>query len=237
MLSFGGEAGGGSYHSQYDTFDFYTRFVDPSFEWGSALARVAGRTMLRASQADVTPLHFEGFAHSIGTFIDEIEALANRMRTDTERHNRLVERGLHALAASREERYVPPAALDVVPAFDFEPLRTAHTRLASAAAAYDAALTERLARGPLADADALNALLRDAERTLLLDQGLPRRPWYRHQIYAPGYYTGYGVKTMPALREGIEERDWAEAVAGIDGVASVLLRMSETIERATVLLR
>ncbi|MGH7448749.1 MAG: transferrin receptor-like dimerization domain-containing protein, partial [Longimicrobiales bacterium] len=81
------------------------------------------------------------------------------------------------------------------------------------------------------------ALLRDAERTLLLDQGLPRRPWYRHQIYAPGYYTGYGVKTMPALREGIEERDWAEAAAGIDAVAGVLLRMSETIERATVLLR
>jgi N-acetylated-alpha-linked acidic dipeptidase len=239
MLSFGGEAGGGSYHSQYDTFDFYTRFVDPSFEWGTALARVAGRAALRAAQANVTPLRFEGFAHSIGTYIDEIEALANRMRTDTERHNRLVERGLHALAASREERYVPPAALDVVPAFDFAPLRSAHTRLTSAAAAYDAALTDRLARGPLAPAaaSALNALLRDAERTLLLEQGLPRRPWYRHQIYAPGYYTGYGVKTMPALREGIEERDWAEAAAGIDDVARVLLRMSETIERAAMLLR
>src|SRR5690606_26847274 len=76
MLNFGGEAGGGSYHSQYDTFDFYTRFVDGDFVWSTALARVAGRAVLRTAQADVLPLHFGGFAHAVGTYIDEVSALA-----------------------------------------------------------------------------------------------------------------------------------------------------------------
>lgn len=239
MLSFGGEAGGGSYHSQYDTFDFYERFVDPDFEWSIALARVAGRALLRTANADVVPLRFGGFAHTIGTYIDEIAALADRMRTDTERHNRLVAEGAYALAASREGRYVPPSAQESVPRFDFTSLRDARTRLAAAAAAYDSALVTRLARGPLPAAAAadLNTVLRNAERTLLRAEGLPRRPWYRHQIYAPGYYTGYGVKTLPALREGIEERAWTEARAGIAVVTEVLQGMTGAIERATSLLR
>ncbi|HEX6132412.1 MAG TPA: transferrin receptor-like dimerization domain-containing protein [Longimicrobiales bacterium] len=239
MLNFGGEAGGGSYHSQYDTFDFYTRFVDADFEWGVALARIAGRALLRTAQADVPPLRFDGFAHAVGTYIDEIVTLADRMRADTERHNRLVAEDAYALAANRELPYVPPSRRDAVPPFDFAPLRSAHERLAAAAAAYDAALDTRLARSSL-DARAsteLTRVLRDAERTLLREEGLPRRPWYRHQIYAPGFYTGYGVKTLPALREGIEERDWAEARAGIETIAAALARMAETIERATALVR
>src|SRR5690606_30996658 len=117
MLSFGGEAGGGSYHSQYDTFDFYSRFVDPDFQWGIALARVAGRAALRTAQADVVPLHFGGFAHSVGEYIDEVESLADRMRGETERHNRLLASGTFSLAASRELPFTPPAPRDAVPAF------------------------------------------------------------------------------------------------------------------------
>ncbi|HEX6309909.1 MAG TPA: transferrin receptor-like dimerization domain-containing protein [Longimicrobiales bacterium] len=239
MLNFGGEAGGGSYHSQYDTFDFYTRFVDPDFAWGVALARVAGRAMLRTAQAYVPPLRFTGFAHAVGTYIDEIAALADGMRSDTERHNRLVADGAYALAASRELPYVPPARQDTVPAFDFGALRSAHERLVATAASYDSAIEARLARGSLdaQSAAELTRALRDAERTLLRDEGLPRRPWYRHQIYAPGFYTGYGVKTLPALREGVEERNWAEARAGMDAVTAALVRMTEMIERGRALVR
>lgn len=237
-LGFGGEASGGSYHSQYDTFDFYTRFVDPDLTWGTALARVAGRAMLRASQADVVPLRFSNFAHHVGTYIDDIARMTDRMRTDTEHHNRLVEEGAFELAANRTEPYVPPGRHEAVPPLDFAPLRDAHSRLHAAAAAYDSALAARLASDAPAERTAaqLNAILRDAERTLLRAEGLPRRPWYRHQIYAPGFYTGYGVKTLPGLREGIEERSWNEAREYIGILTGVLDRMTAEIGRARALL-
>jgi N-acetylated-alpha-linked acidic dipeptidase len=239
MLSFGGEAGGGSYHSLYDSYEFFTRFVDPEFGWGLALARTAGRIMLRVAQADVAPFRFGNLADNIGTYVDEVVKLADRMRTDTERHNRLVREGHFTLAADPATTYHAPAPLDSVPAFDFAPLRQAHARLRAGADTYDAALEARLTRGalPADDARRLNALLRAAERALTREEGLPRRPWYRHQVYAPGFYTGYGVKTLPGVREGIEERKWAEAREHIRIAAGTIAAMAETIERASALLK
>ncbi|MGH7445305.1 MAG: transferrin receptor-like dimerization domain-containing protein, partial [Longimicrobiales bacterium] len=239
MLSFGGEYGGGDYHSAYDTFDHFTRFIDPGFGWGTALARVAGRVTLRTAQADVVPLRFGNLADNIGTYIEEIVELADEMRTDTETHNRLVEEGLFVLASDPTQTYVPPAALDPVPEIDFAPLKDALARLTTAAEAYDSALVAQLARGPLPDARAgrLNAILRSAERTLTREEGLPQRPWYRHQVYAPGLYTGYGVKTLPGVREAIEQREWRALSEQIGFTAAALSRMADAIEQATQVVR
>lgn len=238
MLSFGGEVGGGEYHSAYDTFDHYSRFIDPKFEWGTALARVAGRMTLRTAQADVVPLQFGNFAETVSGYVDEVVKLADDMRTETTEHNEFVERGWFELAANPTQPYVPPAALDPVPMLDFSALERASTRLRVAAARYDSLLVARHASGglPRERARELNALLRTAERTLTRDEGLPGRPWYRHQVYAPGLYTGYGVKTLPGVREGIEQRDWGETRMQIGHAAAALTRMADLIEQATRLL-
>jgi N-acetylated-alpha-linked acidic dipeptidase len=72
-----------------------------------------------------------------------------------------------------------------------------------------------------------------ATERALLGPGLPGRPWYRHELYAPGQYTGYDVKTMPAIREAIEIRDWPGAQAGIAAVSAALTRYAAAIDAAT----
>jgi N-acetylated-alpha-linked acidic dipeptidase len=126
-----------------------------------------------------------------------------------------------------------------VPFLNFAPLQNAVARLERAAQAYDEAVPAALAAGRIdaADARALNAILRGLEHAMTRDGGLPRRPWFKHQIYAPGFYTGYGVKTLPGVREAIEEDDWDEAGAYIASTADVLERVATEIERATALVR
>ena len=71
---------------------------------------------------------------------------------------------------------------------------------------------------------------------MLREEGLPRRDWFKHMIYAPGFYTGYGVKTLPGIREGLEQRKWDEVNFFIVEVANALNRASETINKATKIL-
>ena len=82
----------------------------------------------------------------------------------------------------------------------------------------------------------VNALLRQSDQALLLPEGLPKRPWYRHSLYAPGFYTGYGVKTMPGVREAIEQKDWTLADMEIVRIAAALMREADLVTRAAVLL-
>lgn len=237
-IGYGGESGGGSYHSAFDSFDYYTRFGDPTFEYGVALAKTAGRATLRLANADVLPLRMSNFAANVRTYLDEVTALADRMRAETERHNRLVENGAFELAADPKKTYVPPEKKKEVPYLNFAPLRNAVERLDDRAAAYDRALAGAMSTGGVDRATAvrLNAILQGLEQRMTREDGLPRRPWFRHQIYAPGFWTGYGVKTLPGVREGIEQREWGEATRFVDEVAAALDRVSDGLEEATALL-
>lgn len=236
-IGFGGENGGGSYHSQYDSFDYYTRFGDPGFAYGVALAKVAGRATLRLANADVVPLRFSNFAERVAGYLDEVEALADELRDEAERHNRLVAMNAFQLAADPTEPYVAPDSAPSVPYINLAPLHNAVDRLTKSAAAYDQALADAMADGPPPNADALNALLAGTEQLLTRDEGLPRRPWFRHMIYAPGFYTGYGVKTLPGVREGIEEKSYGEAEEYVGHIAAALDRVSDALERAAGMVR
>jgi N-acetylated-alpha-linked acidic dipeptidase len=66
---------------------------------------------------------------------------------------------------------------------------------------------------------------------------LPRRPWFKHQIYAPGFYTGYGVKTLPGIREAIEQHRWEEASEQIGVVAGTLEKTAAQVDRAAAVLK
>jgi N-acetylated-alpha-linked acidic dipeptidase len=233
-VGYGGESGGGSYHSIFDSFDHYTRFGDPGLVYGAMLARTTGRMTLRFANADVIPYRFTSLARTVSGYADELNALADRIRSETEQHNALVERDAFRLQADPTETYVPPDAKAEVPYLNFAPLQNAGAHFEDAARAYDEALASRMeAGGPSAEvAERLNALLRGTERALGDEEGLPRRPWFRHTIYAPGFYTGYGVKTLPGIREAIELRDWDEAAAQTTRVAAALERLAQLLEEA-----
>lgn len=235
-IGFGGENGGGSYHSAFDSYDHYVRFGDPTFDYGVALAKVAGRLTLRLANADILPLSMSNYADNVGRYVDEVQKLAETVRQETERHNSLVAAGAYLAASDPTKRYVAPKAKASVPHLNFAPLKNAFARLEKSAHAYDKVLPTVLEQAEDAQVSAVNEILLSLERSMTRTEGLPRRPWYKHHIYAPGLYTGYGVKTLPGVREAIEQHDWEEASGQIVLAAEVLERVAAEIDRATNLL-
>jgi len=222
---FGGENGGGEYHSIYDSYDDYTRFKDPQFAYGGVLAKVMGRATMRLANADILPFEFGHFAKTIDGYLNEIMSMSDKMRADTKVHNELVKNGYFKAAADPMLTYIPPNKEDNVPYFDFAGLQNEMERLKGDVLKVDAGISKMK---PTAE---LNKLLYQAERQLTLGKGLPRRPWFKHYIYAPGFYTGYGVKTLPGVREAIEQREWEEANSEIKDLVKVLDQYSSYLEK------
>lgn len=231
---FGGQGGGGSYHTLYDTYEHYTRFHDPTFAYGVALAQVNGRALLRLANADVLPFEFNAFASDMGRAVEDLEKLADGMREDTGRINALLKDGRFAAALDPKKALQPPLPKSAVPHFNFAPLQNAIVQLQTSAAAFESA---RAGAAPTGDQlKELNRLLYTSERLLTREHGLPGRPWYRHHIYAPGFYTGYGAKTFPGVREAIEQRKFGEVDAQIAIVAGILTDFAARLDTAAALL-
>lgn len=234
-LGFEGETEYGVYHSAYDSFDHFRRFVDPTFEYGVALAKVAGRLMLRASQAQLLPARETDFAASVAAYDDELHKLADGMRAQTlERSKMLDDRDYEWATDPKKPRAPPPRTTDV-PYLNFAALDNAVAKLERSAKAFDKEYA-RLTKIDDVSANAaevrLNAALADIEESLTEPQGLPGRQWYQHMLYAPGFHTGYGVKTVPGIREAIEERRWDEAERYIGVVSRALNAYSDRLDRA-----
>jgi N-acetylated-alpha-linked acidic dipeptidase len=219
-IGYGGEGEYGVYHSAYDSFDHYTRFGDPTFEYGVTQAKTTGRMMLRLANADALPFEASTVAATVDRYVKEIEALEVETREQTVDQNALA--ADRALAADPTKPYLAVRPKDEVPHLQLSPLRNAADRLRKAAERFDAA--------PSRDDRTMMRL----ERALTRDEGLPQRPWYRHHVYAPGLYTGYGVKTLPAVREAIELRKWDEANAQALVLAEVLDRYTRLLDPKAV---
>lgn len=231
-LGFGGEGSGGSYHTLYDTYQHYTQFRDPGLIYGQTLAQVAGRATLRLANADRLPFEFANLVDNIAGYVKELEQLSDTLREQTARSNRLISSGQFALALDPEEALVAPALRDEVPFINFAPLKNALHRLESASTRLGSVngLLEQKQNARV------NKLLYQSERVLTRDHGLPNRPWYRHHIYAPGLTTGYGVKTIPGVREAIEVRDFdlvdeqiLVAAGVLDGLATHLTDIADIV--------
>ena len=224
-IGFGGESAGGSYHTMYDTYEHYTKWIDPGLVYGEILAQVAGHATLRLANAPRLPFEFKGFADNVSVYINEIETLANNMRTNTEKTNQNITDGIYDLILDPTKSFGPPAAQSKVPFFNFAPLKNALARLESAAENYETTIASGMAATTKE-----NYLLYQTERALIRQEGLNGRPWYKHHIYAPGFYTGYGVKTIPGVREAIEQRQFDEVAEQIDIAAEVLTKMAVKVE-------
>ncbi len=237
-FGYGGEDRGGDYHSAYDSFDHYVRFGDPKFEYGIALAKTVGHTVLRFADADVLPLHAGNFAETVAHYDQQLHQLIDNERKTAEKTQRLLTDHAYQLAADPTQTLLPPPTPAAVPFVNFAPLDNSIVKLKASATAYDQALAKRIGSGngfDPATAGKLDLLLQGLEQTLTRNDGLPGRSWYEHMIYAPGLYTGYGVKTVPGVREAIEQKHWDVAEKYIVIVASALDAYSARLDQATAL--
>jgi len=231
-ISFGGEGGGGSYHTLYDTYEHFTTWRDPGLTYGVALAQVAGRATLRLANAPRLPFDFDGLADNIALYIDEVVALADKMRDDTATRNQQIDDGVFAAALDPTKTLGPPKRNAPVPHINFAPLHNALAKLQAAVQTYASASSEQ-PTGPVSTK--INNLLFTSERLLTRKQGLDGRTWYKHHLYAPGFYTGYGVKTLPGVREAIEQRQYDDIAEQVARVANVLEGLTERIQQLSKL--
>jgi N-acetylated-alpha-linked acidic dipeptidase len=232
-LSFSGlDESDGIYHSIYDDYYHFTKFLDTDFAYGRALAQTIGTAVIRLADADVMPFQFTHLADTTQTYVRELQTLLKERQDEVRERNRQIEDGLFAAVADRRRPVKAPVVEEVPPALNFAPLENAVAALTRAADRYRKAFEAARAKMTPEAARAVNLRLIQSERELTDGAGLPRRPWYRHLLYAPGYYTGYAVKTMPGVREAIEEKNYAEADAEIVRVARALEREKTLIEAA-----
>jgi N-acetylated-alpha-linked acidic dipeptidase len=169
-----------------------------------------GTSILRLADATVLPFNFVDYANTIATYLEEIEMLYQSFNES--------------------------------PSLDFEPIREALARLEIAGSAYELSLRRldqtdsATVRAKIGDIARLNRLLFTSERALASRVGLPQRDWFKHLIYAPGLYTGYGVKTLPGIRESIEQEEWNQVTAFVTSVSEALERLADQVDDATVLM-
>ena len=228
-IGFGGEdQGAGQYHSIYDDFYWYTHYSDTDFVYGRALAQIAGVMMMRLADATVLPFQFGDFSDTVHSYVTEIKKLATDERAQIKEQNAEIEEGVYDALKDPKKKMEPPAKEPLPPYLNFAPLDNATDELARSATAYDKAL---LAAGDAAPAS-VNAKLIQSERMLLDSGGLPNRPWFENLIYAPGFYTGYGVKTIPGVREAIEQKQWKQADEQIVKVSKALVKEADLLDEA-----
>ena len=225
-LGFGGEDGGGIYHSIDDDFYWYTHFSDTEFVYGRALAQTAGTAIMRMADADLLPFEYGDFSETMQTYVKELKSLAQKSREQIIETNRQLEEGAFIATIDPRVKSVPPAKEAVPPFLNFAPLDNAAESLERAGAEYRKALEKAESNGGAglvkASLAEVNRALIESEHKLTLEEGLPGRPWFKHFVDAPGQYTGYEAKTLPLVREAIEQKQWKEADAGITVTARVL---------------
>ncbi len=235
-LGYGGEDEQGIYHSIYDDFYWYTHFSDTDFVYGRALAQTVGTSVMRLADAEVLPFDFVNFADTVETYTKNLEKLLADKQEEIRERNQELDEGMFKATFDPRRPTVAPMKDEIPPHLNFAPMQNAVESLTRSAKHYHEALAKQQASlgedAMAAKLGALNRELMESERRLTNADGLPRRPWYKHLLYAPGVYTGYGVKTVPGVREGIEQKKYAEAEQEIVRVAKALENESALIEAA-----
>jgi N-acetylated-alpha-linked acidic dipeptidase len=225
-IGFGGEDHGGIYHSIYDDFYWYTHFSDYNFVYGRALSQTGATAIMRMADADLLPFQFADFADDVKMYVREVEKFANQQRDEIQERNLKILEGAYEASADPRETWVAPKKEDIPPHLNFAPLDNAVENLTRSATEYQKVLDRVSANGGAVLASTslteVNALLIQSERKLTTPEGLPGRFWYKHELYAPGTYTGYAAKAIPAVRENLEQKKWKEAEEAAARVAQVL---------------
>jgi N-acetylated-alpha-linked acidic dipeptidase len=235
-IGYGGENDANAYHSVYDDFSWYTHFLDTDFSYGRALAQTGGTTVMRLADAEVIPFEYVGMAETIAKYVTELEKQLKDKQEEIIEHNLELKEGVFTAVADPHKTSAPPPHETTPPYMNFAPLKNGVDAIKRSAERYESAVAKAQAEGaPALSAQALDTLnidLLKIQRTFLTERGLPERPWFKHQVYAPGAYTGYGAKPIAAVREYMDEKKWAEAEAQVPAVAKVLQDVAAAIDKA-----
>jgi len=235
-LGYGGEDEGDQYHSIYDDFYWYTHFADTNFSYERALAQTAGSTVLRIANADLLPFDYAPQYDAISKYESDLEKLLKDKQDEFTERNLELQEGALTATADPHKTYVPPPVETVPPYMNFAPMKNSLELLKKSSEHYSKALAKFQAAGtaevPQSALDAVNADLLNISRLFLNEKGLPERPWFKNQIYAPGAYTGYGAKPVAAVREYMDQKKWKEADAQIPMVGQVIESISTGIDKA-----
>jgi N-acetylated-alpha-linked acidic dipeptidase len=234
-IGFGGENDADQYHSIYDDFYWYTHFVDTDFAYGRALAQTGGTAIMRLADAEVIPYEYKGSADTISKYVSELEKLLKDKQAEATERNLELEEGVFNATADPKKTSVPPPREEVPPFMNFAPLKNGLELVKSSAEHYQTVFDRWQSSGnalPQSSLDTLNADLMRIQKAFLTERGLPERPWFKHQVYAPGAYTGYGAKPIAAVREYMDQKKWKEADQEVPGIGAVLERVSVAVEKA-----
>jgi N-acetylated-alpha-linked acidic dipeptidase len=234
-IGFGGENDADQYHSIYDDFYWYTHFMDTDFAYGRALAQTGGTAIMRLADADVIPYEYGASADTIARYVKELEKLLKDKQDEATERNLELEEGVFSATSDPKKVSVAPPKEEVAPYMNFAPLKNGLERIRLSAERYQKTFQKWQAGGsgmPKESLDTLNFDLLRVQKAFLTERGLPERPWFKHQVYAPGAYTGYGAKPIAAVREYMDQKKWKEADAEVPGVGKVLEDVSVAIDKA-----
>jgi N-acetylated-alpha-linked acidic dipeptidase len=235
-FGYGGEGeSGGVYHSLYDDYEHHSRFVDPGFAYDATLARTVGRAVMRLADADLPVQRYGDFADTVSGYLDEVKKLADTKRDEAKAQARLLAGKAYALAADPTHPHADPAPFAQSPTLDFAALESAVGKLKASSKAFDTALAAKGQGLAKAQRVKLDAVIRPLDQSLLRPEGLPGRPWYMNMVYAPGRFTGYGAKTLPGVREAIEERRFEDAQKYVGITAQALTAYAANLDKATAI--
>ena len=239
-IGYGGEDDADQYHSIYDDFHWYTQFVDPKFEYGKALAQTGGTAIMRLADADLLPFEFSAPADTIAKYVSDLEKLLKDKQDEIKERNLELQEGVFDATADPTKTSVPPPVEAMPPFLNFAPLKNSLDLFKKSAERYAAALAKAQTNGtlnvPQPALEPLNDQLVQIQRLFLNQRGLPQRPWFKHQVYAPGAYTGYGAKPVAAIREYMDQKKWREAESQVPMVSEVLARAAAGIDQAAQVL-
>jgi len=234
-IGYGGENDADAYHSIYDDFYWYTHFMDTDFVYGRALAQTGGTTVMRLADADLIPYEYTGMADTIGRYVSELEKQLKQKQDEAKERDLELKEGVFSAVADPRKTSVPPPKEIVPPYMNFAPLQNAVESLKKSAERYQAAAAKWQGEGAPAISpqalEAINTNLIRVQRSFLSEKGLPERPWFKNQVYAPGAYTGYGAKPLAAVREYMDEKRWADADGQVPNVAKILEDGAAAISR------
>ncbi len=209
--------------------------MDPGFAYDATLARTVGRAVMRLADADLPVQRYGDFADTVGGYLDEVKKLADAKRDEAKTQARLLADKAYALAADPTHPHADPAPFAQSPALDFAALERAVGKLKTSSKAFDTALAAKGEGLAKAQRVKLDAVIRPLDQVLLRPEGLPGRPWYMNMVYAPGRFTGYGAKTLPGVREAIEERRFEDAQKYVGITAQALTDYAANLDKATAI--
>jgi len=234
-LEFEDESDGTQYHSVYDDFYWYTHFVDTDFAYGKALSQTAGTAMMRLADADLIPVDYSPQAEAVAKYEADLEKLLKDKQDEFKELDLELQEGVFKATNDPRRPLNPPQQETIPPFINFAPLKNSIALLRKSAERYSRLLGAYEAAGSpdLPSTALINADLLRVSRLFLNTQGLPERPWFKNQVYAPGAYTGYGAKPIAAVREYMDEKRWREAEGQIPQVAQVIENVAAGIDKAS----